>query len=57
MQDLIGEAIRAAGWILLKLATAGRYKSAGSSTLLVEGGVGLAAIGGALWVAYRWWLV
>lgn len=45
---LIENGIRVVGLAVLKVITFGRYKSAGSSSLLVEGGVGLLAIAAAL---------
>lgn len=45
---LIDDGIRVVGLAVLKVITFGRYKSAGPSSLLVEGGVGLLAIAAAL---------
>ena len=51
---LIEDGIRAVGIGVLKIVTFGRYRSAGQSTWLVEGGVGLAMIAAALVAIARW---
>lgn len=45
---------RAVGWAVLKLVTLGRYRGFRQEDLLVEGGIGLAAIAGLCFVAYAW---
>lgn len=55
MQDIIESAIRVIGWLVLKGVTLGRYRSRGSSDLLLEGGVGLACVVLLFWAAYVWW--
>jgi hypothetical protein len=44
---------RAIGWAVLKVVTLGRYRGFQKEDLLLEGGVGLLAIAGATWLAYR----
>jgi hypothetical protein len=46
--------IRGFGWVVLKVATVGRYRSTGSSAELFEGAVGLLALAGIMWLSYRW---
>jgi hypothetical protein len=46
MQLLIEDGIRGLGWIALKLATLGRYRSGREQDRLFEGGVGLGIIVG-----------
>jgi len=39
-QEVVGDLVRGAGYVVLKLATAGKYRS-GSNGLMLEGCVGL----------------
>ncbi len=50
----IEDGIRVVGLFVLKILTFGRYRSAGSSTLLVEGGVGLLTIAAVLALLVSW---
>ena len=54
MQGLLQDLVRGLGWGVLKVVTAGRYKSTGSGAELFEGTVGLLVLAGASWIAYRW---
>ena len=51
----IEDGIRVVGVGVLKVATFGRYRSAGHSALLVEGAIGLAAIA-AVATGLVWWV-
>ena len=57
MQWLIEDGIQLLGIGILKTVTFGRYRTAGSSGLLLEGGTGLLLILGVTWVVYSWWPV
>jgi len=50
----IDDGIRVVGLVVLKILTFGRYRSGGSSTLLVEGAVGLVAIAAVIAALLRW---
>jgi len=51
---MIEDLVRGFGWVTLKIVTAGRYASTGSSAELFEGTVGLLVLAGITWTAYRW---
>ena len=46
---------RVIGWSCLKLLTLGRYRGFREEDVLVEGGLGLAAVAGLCIVGYLWW--
>ena len=54
MQELIEDGIQVLGIGILKAVTFGRYKTAGSSSLLLEGGIGLLFIAAVTLALYRW---
>jgi hypothetical protein len=55
VEGMLYEVPRVVGWAVLKLITLGRYRGSGPEDILVEGGIGLAAILGVSLAAYRWW--
>jgi len=51
-QEVVGDLVRGAGYVVLKLVTAGRYRSGGNG-LLLEGCVGLAVAASLFFFLYR----
>jgi hypothetical protein len=53
MQTVIEEALRVAGWTVLKVLTLGEYRSDGERARLVEGALGLLVAGILCWIGIR----
>lgn len=51
-QEVVGDLVRGAGFVVLKLATAGRYRSGGNG-LMLEGCVGLLVAASLFFFLYR----
>jgi hypothetical protein len=54
IEEIVAFVPRALGWLTLKLVTLGRYRGFGKDDLLLEGGIGLAAIATMYLVFYGW---
>jgi hypothetical protein len=53
MEAVLEGGIQAFGWMLLKIATLGRYTCRGESDWFFQGAVGFAGVVAAGWIAYR----
>jgi hypothetical protein len=51
-QEVVGDLVRGAGYVVLKLATAGRYRNGGNG-LMLEGSVGLLVTASLFFISYR----
>jgi hypothetical protein len=55
MQELLAESVRFVGWLVLKAATLGRCRGSDSSSVLLEGAVGLSVMAVLMWAGFACW--